>query len=185
MIYLDLILGFLRVGTFAFGGVYGAIPIIRDVVLQRGWLTDDELAYMIAISESTPGAITVNLATYIGSTKAGFWGGLLATAAVVLPSFIIILLIMVLFKKLLGNRYFQSVIGALKPCVTGIILATGIYMTFSRIIATDNPFAFDIKALILTAILGTLMFGSEKLIKKKLSPVLLILFGAAGGILIY
>lgn len=74
MIYFDLILGFLKVGCFAFGGAYGAIPLIRDVVLNYGWLTDEELTYMIAVSESTPGPIMVNLATYIGSTQAGLPG---------------------------------------------------------------------------------------------------------------
>ena len=93
MIYFDLILGFLKVGCFAFGGAYGAIPLIRDVVLNYGWLTDEELTYMIGVSESTPGPIMVNLATYVGSTQAGLPGGILATLAVVLPSFLIILLI--------------------------------------------------------------------------------------------
>ena len=65
MIYLDLFLGFLKVGCFAFGGAYGAIPLIRDVVMSYGWLSDEMLTYMIAVSESTPGPIMVNLATYI------------------------------------------------------------------------------------------------------------------------
>ena len=66
MIYLELFLGFLYVGCFAFGGAYGAIPLIRDVVLNYGWLTEEELTYMIAVSESTPGPIMINLATYVG-----------------------------------------------------------------------------------------------------------------------
>lgn len=70
MIYIDLFLGFLKVGCFAFGGAYGAIPLIRDVVLSYGWLSDEKLTYMIAVSESTPGPIMVNLATYIGSSQA-------------------------------------------------------------------------------------------------------------------
>ena len=102
MICFDLLIGFLKVGLFAFGGAYGAIPLIRDVVLTYGWIGDDMLT-LIAVSESTPGPIMVNLATYVGSSQAGVWGALIATAAVVLPSFIIILLIMVLLKKLLKN----------------------------------------------------------------------------------
>ena len=82
MIYLELLWGFLKVGFFAFGGAYGAIPLIRDVILSYGWLSDDELTYMIAVSESTPGPIMVNLATYVGSSKAGLPGALLATLAV-------------------------------------------------------------------------------------------------------
>ena len=112
MIYLDLFLGFLKVGCFAFGGAYGAIPLIRDVVLSYGWLSDEALSYMIAVSESTPGPIMVNLATYVGSTEAGFLGALVATLAVVLPSFIIILLITALlknaFKKVISSHILIS-----------------------------------------------------------------------------
>ena len=128
MIYLDLLIGFLKVGLFAFGGAYGAIPLIRDVVLSYGWIEDEMLTYMIAVSESTPGPIMVNLATYVGSSQAGFPGALIATAAVVLPSFIIILLVTALLKTILKSPYVQAVLRGLKPCMIGIILATGIYM---------------------------------------------------------
>ena len=95
MICLDLFLGFLKVGCFAFGGAYGAIPLVRDVVLSRGWLNDETLTQMIAVSESTPGPIMVNMATYIGSDQAGFFGSLVATVGVVLPAYLIILLIVI------------------------------------------------------------------------------------------
>ena len=123
MILLELFIGFLKVGCFAFGGAYGAIPLIRDVVLSYGWLDDEMLTYMIAVSESTPGPIMVNLATYVGSSRAGFYGSLVATLAVVLPSFIIILLVTALLKAVLKNRYVQAVLRGLKPCIVGIILA--------------------------------------------------------------
>ncbi|MGX8685044.1 MAG: chromate transporter, partial [Lachnospiraceae bacterium] len=77
MIFFDLLIGFLKVGLFAFGGAYGAIPLIRDVVLSYGWIEDEMLTYMIAVSESTPGPIMVNLATYVGSSQAGFRGALI------------------------------------------------------------------------------------------------------------
>ena len=86
MIYIDLFIGFLKVGLFAFGGAYGAIPLIRDVVLSYRWIGDEMLTYMIAVSESTPGPIMVNLATYVGSSQESFWGALIATTAVVLPA---------------------------------------------------------------------------------------------------
>ena len=101
MIYLHLFLGFLRVGCFSFGGAYGAIPLIRDVVLSYGWLTEEALTYMIAVSESTPGPIMVNLATYVGSSQAGLMGAILATFTVVLPSFVIILLIVMMIEILI------------------------------------------------------------------------------------
>ena len=138
MIYIELLLGFLKVGCFAFGGAYGAIPLIRDVVLAYGWLDDETLTYMIAVSESTPGPIMVNMATYIGSNQAGFLGAVIATLAVVAPSFIIILLITALLKNVLKNKYVQAVLRGLKPCVVGIVLATGIYMLLSNCIGKIN-----------------------------------------------
>ena len=105
MIWLELFWGFLKVGLFAFGGAYGAIPLIRDVVLSYGWISDETLTYMIAVSESTPGPIMVNLATYVGSSQAGLAGAILATTAVVLPSFFIILLLMAALKTAIRNKY--------------------------------------------------------------------------------
>lgn len=115
MIYLELLLGFLKVGCFTFGGAYSAIPLIRDVVLSYSWLSDEELSYMIAVSESTPGPIMVNLATYVGSSQAGFGGAVLATLAVVLPSFFVILLVMNLLNGILKSKYAQAVLQGLKP----------------------------------------------------------------------
>lgn len=174
MIYLDLFLGFLRVGMFAFGGAYGAIPLIRDVVLSYGWLSDEMLAYMIAVSESTPGPIMVNLATYVGNSQAGLLGSILATLAVILPSFIIILLVMVALKTLLKNKYVQAILRGLKPCVIGIVLATGIYMILNNCFSLRSGFRFDWKPLALTVVLGGIMFVSKPLMKKKLNPILLI-----------
>ena len=147
MIYLDLFLGFLKVGCFAFGGAYGAIPLIRDVVMSYGWLSDEMLTYMIAVSESTPGPIMVNLATYIGSKQAGFPGAAVATLAVVLPSFLIILLVTALLKTALKNEYVQAVLRGLKPCVTGIVLATGIYMILGNCFGTITARKVNIQAI--------------------------------------
>lgn len=185
MIYLNLFLGFLKVGCFAFGGAYGAIPLIRDVVLSYGWLSDEMLACMIAVSESTPGPIMVNLATYVGSSQAGLPGSLLATIAVVLPSFVIMLLIMILLRSVLKNRYVQAVLRGLKPCIIGIILATGCYMTAKNCIAPASGDAFDLRAFILTAVLATVYFGSRKVLKKGLSPILLIMIAACLGAVVY
>ena len=185
MIYFDLLIGFLKVGLFAFGGAYGAIPLIRDVVLSYGWIEDEMLTYMIAVSESTPGPIMVNLATYVGSSQAGFAGALIATAAVVLPSFVIILLIMILLKKLLKNPYVQAVLRGLKPCIIGIILATGVYMILQHCVGSLGAFSFNLTATVLTAFLAAIYFGSRKVIKNGISPIGLIGISALAGILIY
>lgn len=185
MIYLDLFLGFLKVGCFAFGGAYGAIPLIRDVVLSYGWLSDDTLTYMIAVSESTPGPIMVNLATYVGSSQVGMLGAIVSTLAVVLPSFIIILLVTALLKTELKNKYVQAVLRGLKPCVIGIVLATGIYMVVNNCFGSVSALSANYQAIIITAILVASMFGYKHFKKKKLSPVLLIVLSAVAGMVIY
>ena len=185
MIYVDLLIGFLKVGMFAFGGAYGAIPLIRDVVLSYGWISDEMLTYMIAVSESTPGPIMVNLATYVGSSQAGLAGALIATAAVVLPSFVIILLIMILLKKLLKNPYVQAVLRCVKPCIIGIILATGIFMILQHCIGSVSDASFDMTAIIMTAVLALIYFGSTKVTKKGLSPIGLIGVSAVAGVIVY
>ena len=185
MIYLDLFLGFLKVGCFAFGGAYGAIPLIRDVVMSYGWLSDEMLTYMIAVSESTPGPIMVNLATYVGSSQAGFLGAVVATLAVVLPSFLIILLVTALLKTALKNKYVQAVLRGLKPCVIGIVLATGIYMVLKNCFGTVAALKMNLQAMIITALLAASLFGYKKFAKKKLSPIILIIISAAAGVVVY
>ena len=184
MILLDLFLGFLKVGCFAFGGAYGAIPLIRDVVLSYGWLTDEALTYMIAVSESTPGPIMVNLATYVGSNRAGLPGALLATTAVVLPSFLIILLITALLQAAIKNPYVQAILRGLKPCVIGIVLATGIYMVLRNCLSIGGH-TFDVRALVITLLIAGAGLLWPKLRKKKLSPIGMIALSALLGILLY
>lgn len=180
MIYLELFLGFLKVGCFTFGGGYGAVALIRDVVLSNGWLSEEMLTYMIAVSESTPGPIMVNMATYIGSSQAGFWGAAVATLAVVLPSFFIMLLVSTLLAAVIKNKYVQAVLRGLKPCVVGIVLATGIWMTAKNFVP-----GFDLRAIVLTALLAAISPLWKKLRKKKLSPITLIAISAVLGMVVY
>lgn len=182
MIYLDLFLGFLKVGCFAFGGAYGAIPLIRDVVMSYGWLSEEMLTYIIAVSESTPGPIMVNLATYIGSCQGGFWGAVLATTAVILPAFLIILLLTAFLTAILKNKYVQAILQGLKPCVIGIVLATGLYMIVQNCLPGATV---DILSLVITAILAAVMIVYKYIAKKKLSPILLIALSAIIGMLVY
>jgi chromate transporter len=184
MILLELFIGFLRVGCFAFGGAYGAIPLIRDVVLSYGWLDEEMLTYMIAVSESTPGPIMVNLATYVGSSQAGIPGALIATIAVVLPSFIIILLVTALLKTVLKNPYVQAALRGLKPCMIGIILATGVYMIIRNGIVIQEKVIL-IRPLILTLMLALIYFGSRKISKNGISPIMLICISAIAGAALY
>lgn len=182
MIYLDLLIGFLKVGCFAFGGAYAAIPLIRDVVLSYGWLTDEQLSYMIAVSESTPGPVMINLATYVGSSQGGVLGSILATLAVAFPAFTIIWLVMVVLKSFLQKNSVQAVLGAVKPCVIGIILATGLEMTFSGVCHMG---ALDYKAAVIAGVVAAVVIAWRLIKKKKASPIGLIIISACLGMLVY
>ena len=184
MIFLDLLIGFLEVGLFSFGGAYAAIPLIRDVVLAHGWMDDEMLSYKIAVSESTPGPIMVNLATYIGSNKGGLLGAVIATTAVMLPAFFIIIFIMVLAKSLIKNSYLRATLRGLKPCVIGVILATGVYMILGNCYIMTKS-SVDLTAVLVTCVLALIYFGSRKVIKKGLSPIGLICLAAVVGLSVY
>ena len=182
MIYWNLFLGFLKVGCFTFGGGYAAIPLIRDAVLSYGWLTEERITYMIAVSESTPGPIMVNMATYVGSSQAGFLGAALATTAVVLPSFCIILIVMLALKAFLQNPHVKALLAGMQPCVIGIILATGVVMTFHGCVQGGTA---DLPSVLIALILGALVVWGKKLLKRNFSPIQLILISAALGIVFY
>lgn len=185
MILLELLVGFLKIGLFSFGGAYAAIPLIREVVLSYGWLTEEKLSYMIAVSESTPGSIIVNMATYIGSAQAGVPGAVVATLAVVLPAFLIVILLTVILKNLTQNRVFRSMLGSLKACVVGVILATGVYMILTNCIGSVRNVSVDYAAIILTAVLAAVYFGSKKIVKNGMSPILLICLAGVAGVFVY
>lgn len=184
MIYLELLIGFLEVGLFSFGGGYAAIPLIRDVVLSHGWMDDATLSHMIAVSESTPGPIMVNLATYVGSEKGGILGALIATTAVVLPAFLFILIITALLKKFVKNRHFQAVLNGMKPSIVGIIFATGVFMAMQNCFWKIES-GVDAVAIALTLVLGVLYFGSRKVMEKGLTPIQLTCISAGIGVLVY
>lgn len=181
---LNLFLGFLKVGCFSFGGAYAAIPLIRDTVLSYGWLNDELFTYMIAVSESTPGPIMVNLATYVGASQAGVLGAMVATFAVVLPSFLIVLAVTAVFYKAIKNKYVWAALQGIKPSMIGVILATGCWMIVKNLF--DDSFReISIRAVIITAILGTVYFGQKKILKRRISPIMLIIISAVLGILGY
>ncbi len=185
MIYLELFYAFLKVGCFAFGGAYAAIPLIRDTVLAYGWLNDETLSYLIAVSESTPGPIMVNLATYVGNTQGGVFGAALATLGVILPAFLIIIIIMSLIKNVMDNRCFKAVLDGLNACVIGIIAATGLYMLLKSCFSLKEGFSYDKKAVITAVILIAAGEIYRKIKKKKISPITTIVLSAVIGAVVY
>ena len=183
MMYLKLFWDFFKVSCFTFGGAYGAIPLIRDMVLGNGWIDEERLSYMITISESTPGPIIVNLATYIGNDQAGFWGSVLATVGVVLPAYLVIMLVIGILKNVISNKYVQAVLRGLKPCVTGIVLGTGGYMMIRN--CFPGLQSIDLRGCLITACLGAALWIFPRLTKKKLSPISLICVSAVLGMIFY
>ena len=111
MIYAELFWNFLMIGALSFGGGYGMISLVRETVLGHGWLTEGEFLSFIAVSESTPGPLAINMATFIGASQGGFWGALCATLGVVLPSFVIILLIASVLQNLM--KYAVIIVSSL------------------------------------------------------------------------
>jgi chromate transporter len=160
------------------------LSIITRILILNLAICAVVLACMIAVSESTPGPIMVNLATYVGSSQAGIPGALIATIAVVLPSFIIILLVTALLKTVLKNPYVQAALRGLKPCMIGIILATGVYMIIRNGIVIQEKVIL-IRPLILTLMLALIYFGSRKISKNGISPIMLICISAIAGAALY
>ena len=118
MIYVELFWNFLMIGALSFGGGYGMISLVRETVLGHGWLTEGEFLSFIAVSESTPGPLAINMATFIGASQGGFWGALCATLGVVLPSFVIILLIASVLQNLMKYAGVNAVLGGVRQLLS-------------------------------------------------------------------
>lgn len=188
MIYLELFWTFLQIGAVSFGGGYGMISLIREKVLAHGWLSEGELLNMIAVSESTPGPIAVNMATFVGSAQGGFLGSLLATLGVVLPSFLIILVIAALIRNFLKYRGVQAFLGGVRPCVVGLILATAATLFLSTLFqfkSYGDPMTPDLRGLAIFATLVGISFLFKRWRGKKPSPIMLILISAVLGMALY
>lgn len=190
MIYLQLFLTFLEIGAVSFGGGYAMIPLISErVVTTRAWLTEGELLNIIAVAESTPGPIAINIATFVGSTQGGILGSLLATLGVVLPSFVIILLIAALIRNLLEYECVKAFLSGVRPCVVALILGTSLTLFMSLLLGLtgdiNSGFSPDLKGLIILALVFAISFIIKRIKGKKPSPILMIVISAALGIVLY
>ena len=121
MIYITLFVEFFKVGLFTIGGGLAALPFLYDLAEKYTWITKSMIADMIAISQSTPGPIGVNMATYAGFKAAGILGGVVATFSIVLPSFIIIVIVANFLNKFKESKLVDSAFKGLRPAVTGLI----------------------------------------------------------------
>ena len=185
---LDIFLTFSKIGAVSFGGGYGMIPLITDEVISHGWLTSNQLMDFIAVSESTPGPIAVNMATFIGASQGGFFGALLATLGVILPAFIIILLIASVISGLLKFAGVKSFLRGVRPVAVGLIVSTGLIMAVNLIFGyskISDKVSFDWKALVIFAVVSIFAISYKKIRKKGCSAILLILISAILGIILY
>ncbi len=133
MIYLKLFLEFFHIGLFSYGGGYATLPFLYHLTEKYEWYTSSQLADMIAISSITPGPLGVNVATFAGYTTSGILGALIATASVVLPSVIIVIIISKLLEQFRTNRFVKSAIYSLKPAGCGLLAAVGVNMFINEI----------------------------------------------------
>ena len=190
MIYLQLFYEYFKVGLFSVGGGMATIPFLYDLADKTGWFTHAQLADMLAVSESTPGAIGVNMATYVGYTTAGVLGSLVATLRLVMPSVIIILLIARVLQKFRHNFFVESAFYGLRPASTGLIAAAGITVATIALLNVDLYGStqllqdlFRWKEILLAAVI--LVFTNWVKPTKDWHPIVFIGISALAGILFH
>lgn len=187
MLYLRLFLEFFKTGLFAVGGGMATLPFMYDLSDRSGWFTHAQLADMIAVSESTPGPIGVNMATYVGFTVGGITGSVIATLGMITPSIIIILIIARVLKAFRENQYVDSAFYGLRPCSMALIAAAGVLVVKITLFDLD---AFGVSGAILDLFnfkawaLAALLLVLTRWVKqtKKLHPILFIVFSAVVGV---
>ena len=186
---LELFAVFFKIGLFTFGGGYAMLPLIQQEALSRGWLDAETLYRFIGVCESTPGPIAVNMATFVGSTQAGLPGALCATLGVVLPALLVMLLIAAAMKDFGNNGIVRGAMSGIRPVVAGMILAAGLWTMLRCLLldVRDGGLAFspDPRQIgIVLALCGATLLWRRGL-KRPFSPILLILFSALCGIVVY
>ena len=188
MTYLLLFYEFFKTGLFAVGGGLATLPFLYDMAARHPeWFTTSQLADMVAVSESTPGPLGVNMATYVGFVTGGVPGAVIATVGLVTPSVIVILLIARVLKAFRENQYVDAGFYGLRPCSIGLIAAAGVLVIKlalfnTELYASTGAIAdlFNVKALILAAVLLAATRCIKKL--KGLHPIVFILASAVIGI---
>lgn len=174
MIFLELFLTFFKIGAFTFGGGYAMLPLIQQEVLSHQWMSLEQLVNFVAVSESTPGPLAVNLSTYVGAETAGFLGALFATVGVVLPSFLIIVLVAKFYSAFQHNTLVKGCMNGLRPTVVGMIAASLLSVAASAFPLSQGILQWGLAAALLVVVLVAHW--------KKIHPILLIIFSAVVGI---
>lgn len=183
MIYLLLFWEFFKIGLFSFGGGYSMIPLMKEACLRNNWIDEDMLLNYIGVSESTPGPIAINMATFIGASQGGILGSIIATLGAVLPSFIIILIIAIVLKGFMKNKYIQATLKGMRPVVVGLIIFTGITMLLSVIRVYPYKENISYLSIAIIAALFIASFVYKKIRKKSIPSIFIILISGCLGLL--
>lgn len=188
MIFLRLFYEFFKAGLFAVGGGLATLPFLQNIADKTGWYTQAQLADMIAVSESTPGPIGVNMATYVGFTVGGVPGAVIATLGLITPSIIIILIMAAFLRAFRDNKYVEAAFYGIRPASTALIASAGMSVVMISLFYTQkyNEIGnllqlFNLKGFALAAVILIL----TRFVKptKKLHPIIFILASAAAGII--
>lgn len=182
MKYLLLVWEFFKTGLFSIGGGLATLPFLSRMGEKYGWFSQEELANMLAVSESTPGPIGVNMATYVGNTAGGVFAGALATIALVLPSYLVILMVSKIMNRYHDNPLVQGAMTGLRPASVGMIGAAVLGVLQSVLLdasAIQWQHAVKLPELILFVILSALYLKFNKL-----HPIVILLVGAVVGIVL-
>lgn len=182
---LILFLEFLKIGLFTFGGGYAMIPLIKETVVSHNWINITEFNNFIGICECTPGPIAINLATYVGYTTYGVGGAIIASIAVVIPSFVIILLIASVLNNFINNKYVKYFLTGVKACTVALILGAGITLLLTLLGINDfKNICFNLQGLVTLIACIALIILYKLIFKKKMNTILFILSSALLGLLI-
>ncbi len=173
MIYLQLLYSYLKIGFFGFGGGYAMLSLIHnEVVAEHGWLTEQQFADIVAVSQVTPGPIAVNSATYVGYSVTGnVWGSIIATVAVCLPALTVMLLVTRFYLRLSGNRHVAGAMRGMQPVIVGMVAAAALLLVTPATFIDWRSWA------IFGVCLAAALF--------KTNPIILIILSGAAGVLIY
>lgn len=179
MVYLQLLYVFCKIGLFGFGGGYAMISLIQyEVVDHFEWMTTQEFADILAISQMTPGPISINSATYVGFTVAGFWGAAVATLALCFPSFLLMYVVVKYLFSNMENRYVKYVFSGLRPAIVGLIFAAGLLL-----MNADNFSDAGIGESNFSVLICVLTFVASYFFK--INPIILIVLAGVCGLVLY
>jgi len=179
MIYLQLFWAYLKIGIFGFGGGYAMLSMIQfEIVDHYGWMTVEEFADMVALSQMTPGPVSINIATYIGYTVGGIFGSLVATAAIVLPSLLMLYLVLKFLFKHKENYIVKTTLASMKPVIAGLIFVAALMM-MNPVSFADAGLHGNNISVIICAVTFACMFWT------KINPILLIIASGLVGYLVY